>query len=134
MPAPPTTSSSRSRRASWWPGSGAALRRSEGAEPFVLGELVIDYEQREVSVGGRPVELTATEYELLRILSVNAGRVMTTDSLLRQVWPQLEDAGVQAVRNFVKKLRRKLGDDPASPSYICNVRGVGYRMPKPGGD
>ena len=110
----------------------AALRHSEGAEPFVLGELAIDYEQREVSIAGRPVELTATEYELLRILSVNAGRVMTFDALLRQVWAQREDAGVQAVRNFVKKLRRKLGDDPASPTFIHNVRGVGYRMPKPG--
>ena len=111
---------------------GAALRRREGAEPFALGELVIDYERREVAVGGRLVELTATEYELLRTLSVNAGRVMTTDALLRRVWARREDATVQAVRNFVKKLRRKLGDDAASPSFIQNVRGVGYKMPAPG--
>ena len=110
---------------------GAVLRRTEGAEPFALGELAIDYEQRLVSVGGRPVELTATEYELLRARSVNAGRVVTHDALLRRVWARREDATVQAVRNFVKKLRRKLGDDPASPSFIASVRGVGYRMPKP---
>ena len=48
------------------------------------------------------------------------------------VWGRREDAGVQAVRNFVKKLRRKLGDDPAQPAFIHNVRGVSYRMPKPG--
>ena len=111
---------------------GAALRRTEGAEPFTLGDLAIDYERREVTIGGRPVELTATEYELLRTLSVNAGRVMTTDALLRTVWARREDAGVQSVRNFVKKLRRKLGDDAASSSFILNVRGVGYRMPAPG--
>ncbi len=111
---------------------GAALRSREGAEPFALGDLAIDYERRLVSVGGRPVELTATEYELLRALSVNAGRVVTHDALLRRVWSRREDASVQAVRNFVKKLRRKLGDDPAQPSYIHNVRGVGYTMPKPG--
>ncbi len=111
---------------------GAALRSREGAEPFTLGELAIDYERLEVTIGGSALELTATEYELLRVLSVNAGRVMTTDALLRRVWAQREDAGVQAVRNFVKKLRRKLGDDPVSPSFILNVRGVGYKMPAPG--
>ena len=109
----------------------AALRRTDGAEPFVLGDLAIDYERRLVSIGGRPVELTATEYELLRTLSVNAGRVTSFDSLLRKVWARREDADVQSVRNFVKKLRRKLGDDPASPAWIRNVRGVGYSMPKP---
>ena len=61
----------------------AALRRFEGAEPFVLGDLAIDYVRRRVSVAGRPVELTLTEFELLRVLSVNAGRVVTYDSLLR---------------------------------------------------
>ncbi|MYA97648.1 MAG: response regulator, partial [Nitrospinae bacterium] len=111
---------------------GAALRHREGAEPFALGDLAIDYERREVTVGGRPVELTATEYELLRVLSVNAGRVMSTDALLRRVWARREDATVQEVRNFVKKLRRKLGDEAASPSFIRNVRGVGYKMPAPG--
>ena len=110
---------------------GAALRSREGAEPFVLGDLAIDYNKRLVTVAGRPVELTATEYELLRALSVNAGRVVTHDALLRRVWGRREDAGVQAVRNFVKKLRRKLGDDPARPAFIHNVRGVGYRMPRP---
>ena len=110
----------------------AALRRTDEAEPFVLGELAIHYDQRLVSIGGRPVELTATEYELLRVLSLNAGRVTSFDSLLRKVWARREDADVQSVRNFVKKLRRKLGDDPASPAWILNVRGVGYKMPKPG--
>ena len=54
---------------------GAALRRRADPDPFVLGELAIDYERRRVSVAGRDVELTATEYELLRVLSTNAGRV-----------------------------------------------------------
>ena len=53
----------------------------------MLGDLVIDYDRRLVTMGGRAVELTATEYELLRVLSLNAGRVMTIDALLRQVWP-----------------------------------------------
>ena len=109
----------------------AALRRHEGAEPFVLGDLAIDYEQRRVCVAGRAVALTLTEYELLRALSLNAGRVSTYDSLLRRVWGEREGADVQRVRNFAKKLRRKLGDDAASPAWIQNERGVGYRMPRP---
>ena len=109
----------------------AALRRREGAEPFVLGELTIDYEQRRVSVGGRPVPLTLTEYELLRMLSLNAGRVTSYESLLRKIWRAPDNADVQRVRNFVKKLRRKLGDDAAKPVWLLNERGVGYRMARP---
>ena len=110
----------------------AALRRRAGAEPFVLGDLAIDYEQRLVSVAGRPVRLTPKEYELLRVLSLNPGRVMTYAALLRQVWGTGENGDSAPVRDFVKKLRRKLGDDPAEPAYITNERGVGYRMRRPG--
>ncbi len=110
----------------------AVLRRRAGAEPFVLGDLSIDYEQRRVSVAGRAVRLTPIEYDLLRVLSLNAGRVTTYASLLRQVWGNGSDGDAAPVRDFVKKLRRKLGDDPADPAWIVNERGVGYRMPKPG--
>ena len=111
----------------------AALHRRAEPEPFRLGDLAIHYEQRRVSVAGRDVPLTATEYELLRMLSLSAGRVVTYDSLLRQVWGQRESDDPQRVRTFVKKLRTKLGDDPARPAYIRTERGVGYRMPRPGG-
>ena len=113
---------------------GAALRSRASTEPFVVGVLAIDYERRRVTVDGRVVSLTATEYELLRILSVSAGRVVTADSLLRQVWGGRGHRDTEPVRAFVKKLRAKLGDDAASPTYIFNERGVGYRMPKPGED
>ena len=111
----------------------AALRGRAEPEPFVLGELTIHYDQRRVAVAGRPVKLTATEYELLRVLSFNAGRALTYDSLLRQAWGRRRDASdPKLVRAVVKRLRRKLGDDAASPAYIRNERGVGYRMPGPG--
>ena len=110
----------------------AAIRRRTGAEPFVLGDLSIDYDRRLVTVAGREVRLTPTEYELLRILSINAGRVTTFESLLRQVWADADNGDSQPVRDFIKKLRRKLGDDPAKPAWIFNERGVGYRMPRPG--
>ena len=112
----------------------AALRRRAEPEPFLLGDLAIHYEQRRVTVAGRPVELTVTEYELLRLLSLNAGRVLTYETLLRQVWGGWDSTGAYRVRTFVKKLRRKLGDDSVSPAYILNERGVGYRIPKPQDD
>ena len=110
----------------------AALRRQAEPEPFLLRDLAIDYEQRRVTVAGRAVSLTVKEYELLRVLSVNAGRVTTYDALLRQVWATRDEGDPDLVRTFVKKLRRKLGDDAASPAYLFNERGVGYRMPRPG--
>ena len=110
----------------------AALRRRKEPEPFLLGDLAIHYEQRRVSVADREVPLTATEYELLRALSLDAGRVCTYDDLLRRVWGGRNYAGPDLVRTFVKKLRRKLGETADSPAYILNVRGIGYRMDPPG--
>ena len=110
---------------------GAVLRRQDRPQRFILQNLAIDYEQRLVTVEGDAVEMTATEYEILRILSVNAGRVVTYDALLRQVWEGRDAGGPALIRTFVKSLRRKLGDDAARPAYIRTERAVGYRMPKP---
>ena len=110
----------------------AALRRRERPAPFVSGALAIDYASRRVTVAGREADLTATEYALLRALSLNAGRVVPYDVLLREVWGGRERAGPNLVRIFVRNLRRKLGEDAANPAYIFNHRGVGYRMPDPG--
>ena len=110
----------------------AVLRRQdEPPEFFRLGDLAIQYEIRKVTVAGRRVRLTATEYELLRTLSVNARQVTTYDSLLRQIWGRKETNDVRPIRTCVKKLRRKLGDNAASPTYIINERQVGYRMVAP---
>ena len=110
----------------------AVLRRRADPEPFVLGDLAIDYDRRRVTVAGREVELTATEYELLHVLSLNAGRVTTSETLLDRVWAGRSNGDTKVVRAFVKQLRQKLGDDAANPAWIFNVRGVGYRMPRPG--
>jgi len=112
---------------------GAALRKRAAPEPFSLGALAIHYEERRVTVGGREVELTATEFDLLRVLSLEAGRVVTYEALLRRVWNGREAGNVDLVRNFVKKLRAKLGEDARNPTWIFNLRGVGYRMARPDG-
>ena len=98
----------------------------------MLGALAIDYDRRRVTVDGTPVVLTATEYALLRLLSLNAGRVVTYDTLFARIWSGREGADAIPVRIFVKTLRRKLGDDAAHPAYLFNGRGVGYRMAAPG--
>ena len=111
----------------------AALRLRAEPEPetFALGDLVIHYHQRRVTVVGHPVELTATEYELLRVLSLDAGRVLTYGTLLRRVWSIHPDSDTARVRSFMMKLRRKLGDTATRSSYIVNERGVGYRIARP---
>ena len=114
----------------------AALRKREApewaepSEPYVLGELTIDYAERRVTLAGRPVKLTAIEYGLLFELSANAGRVLTYDRLLQRVWGLRSSGDSRRVRTAAKQLRRKLGDDANNPTYILNEPRVGYRMPK----
>ena len=109
----------------------AALRRRAEPDPFRLGDLAIDYARRRVTVAGRAVELTATEFELLRVLSQGGDRVSTYDAIRRQVWRERNHANPKLVRAFVKKLREKLGDDPNAPTWIVTERGAGYRMARP---
>ena len=110
----------------------AALRRHAEPDPFVLGDLTIDYDRRLVCVAGREVAVTALKYELLRVLALGAGRVVTYDALLRQVWSGRSYGDPKKlVRTFVKRLRQKLGDDADHPTYLVTVRGVGYRIQRP---
>ena len=111
----------------------AALRRREVAEPsepYVLGDLTIDYTERRVTLADRPVHLVAMEYRLLAALSVSAGRVLTYDHLLERVWGERGSGDLRPMRTIVRKLRRKLGDDAGNPIYIFTEPRVGYRMPK----
>ncbi len=112
----------------------AALRRQDelyGAgmrQPYVQGDLIIDYAARHVTVGGRPLHLTGIEYRLLQTLSVSAGRVVSHGQLVRRVWKGYVEKGT--VRTVVRRLRRKLGEEAGSPRYIFTERSVGYRMAK----
>ena len=110
---------------------GVALNRRAAPGPFVLGDLAIDRATGRVTVAGRPVRLTAIEYKLLHTLSLDAGGTTTYQSLQRRVWGDRGGANPETVRNAIRKLRRKLGDDARNPKYILNVRGLGYRMPAP---
>ena len=111
----------------------AALRRSTGprwpepAEPYVQGDLTVDYAQRLVTLAGQPVELTVKEYDLLRVLSARAGQTLTHEQVLRQVWGA-EKGDMRALRSVLLRLRRKLGEDGGNPTWIFSVPRVGYRM------
>ena len=111
----------------------AALRKraaSEPSDPYVLGDLTIDYAERRVTFAGRPLPLIAMEYRLLAELSANAGRLLTYEHLLERVWGEKSSGDVRPMRTIVSKLRRKLGDDADNPIYIFTEPRVGYRMPK----
>ena len=114
----------------------AALRKAAAADlgdeasPFALGDLTIDYAQRRVKITGQPVHLTPIEYEMLRVLSLNGGRPMSHEQLLRRVWRVTSSGDPQVVRTHMRRLRRKLGDDADSPRYIFTEPRVGYRMPE----
>ena len=112
----------------------AALRRralSQHAEPYRLGDMVVDYVGHEVTVAGRAAKLTPTEYKLLLELCTNAGRVLTYDQILERVWGAGSRGGPQRVRTFVKDLRQKLGDDARNPAYLFTEPGIGYRIGPP---
>ncbi len=100
-------------------------------DDYVVGDLVINYPERRVTVGGHKVHLTATEYQLLQELSTKPGRVLSQDELLRRIWGEEYTGDIQLLRAFVKTLRQKLGDNARRPTYIFTEHGVGYRMPKP---
>ena len=114
----------------------AALRKrldpfqGEPSGPYEVGELGIDYALRRVTVNGAPVELTATEYAVLYELSVHAPRTLTHAVLLQRVWGPEKVGEPWLVRNVVKRLRGKLGDDADNPRYIFTEIRVGYRMAK----
>ena len=111
----------------------SALRRRESEEPsqpFVLGDLTIDYARRRVTLAGGPVQLTPTEYGMLAELSAHAGRVLTYGHLLQRVWRERGDGNVRPLHTMVSKLRRKLGDDANNPTYIFTEPRVGFRMPR----
>ncbi len=108
-----------------------ALRRAgqSGVEPvFTNDDLMVDLTRRVVTVAGREVQLTPTEYDLLRVLVTNAGKVLTHRQLLREVWGMGYEQEMHMLRVNISNLRRKIEPDLSRPHYIVTEPGVGYRL------
>ncbi len=111
----------------------AALRHSAQVESgteaiFTAGPLRVDFVQRLVQVDGQEVKLTPTEYDLLKALIKNSGKIMTRQMLLSQVWGTGYGAESHYLHVYVGQLRRKIEPDPAHPRFILTISGVGYRF------
>jgi two-component system KDP operon response regulator KdpE len=109
-----------------------ALRHTTHAAPeeplLRFADLTIDLAQRRVTVRGQEIHLTPKEYELLRVLATNAGKVLTHRMLLRTVWGGAYEQDVPTLRVFMTQLRRKIEADPAHPTQITTEPGIGYRF------
>ena len=92
------------------------------------GDLTIDSSTRLVTRGGAPVELTATEFDVLWCLVEAQGRVLSRDEILTQVWGAGHHGTLRTIDNFLLQLRSKLEQDSAEPEHLLTVRGVGYRF------
>ena len=100
----------------------------ESTDPFTIGDLRVNPAERRVFVSGVEVHLTATEYKLLAVLVRQAGRVVTHQQLLREVWGPAYEREVQYLRVYMKQLRYKLEKEPAQPQCLLTSPGVGYRL------
>ncbi len=112
----------------------SVLRRTskpEPFEPYVAGDLVVDYGLRQASLAGQRLALAPIEYRLLVELAANDGRVLSYGQLLEQVWGADPEADPRPVRTVVKNIRRKLGESSRNPRYIFTEPRVGYRMVRP---
>ena len=112
----------------------AVLRRTETTaripiQPsFASGNLEINFAQRRVTVYGKQVKLTPTEYALLQLFALNAGKVLIHTYLLNKVWGSEYSSEREYLHVFVRRLRKKLESDPANPAYLVTIPGIGYQF------
>jgi two-component system KDP operon response regulator KdpE len=111
----------------------AVLRRAapSGDPVIVVGELELDLEKRELRVSGKPVHLTPHQFDLLRVLAVNLGKLLTHRAILQEVWGPGYGTESNLLHVHVSQLRRKIEPDPARPRYLLTEPGAGYRLVDP---
>lgn len=111
---------------------GAVLARTRhGAEvgqQVISGDLTVDLDQRRVTVAGKPIDLTPTEYRLLETLAHHANSIVPVEHLLREVWGTEYSGEVEHVKHYIWSLRQKIERDPGDPEHIITERGFGYRF------
>lgn len=107
-------------------------RRVPSGEPVIaVGGLTVDLQKREVSLDGKPVHLTPHQYELLRLLALNEGKLLTHRTLLQEVWGPGYDDAANLLHVTVSQVRRHIEPDRARPRYLLTEAGAGYRLVDP---
>jgi len=111
----------------------AALRRAAppGGPVLEIGELRIDLDKRSVTLAGKQVQLTPHEFELLRVLAQNQGKLLTHPTILREVWGPAYGDESHYLHVYISQLRRKIEPDPTRPRYVLTEPGAGYRLVDP---
>ena len=107
------------------------LQAAAPGSVFTLDDLEIDYDRRQVSVAGKIIHITQIEYNILSLLSQQAGKVMTYSAIIGAIWGAMDDGSVKKLQVNMANIRKKLGCRPGENRYIINELGVGYRMLEP---
>lgn len=103
----------------------------EPSGPIQVGDLIIDLERRDVFVGGKPVDLTNREFDVVAYLSKNLNRAISRDQLFESVWGYTLDFNSNSLDVYIYRIRRLIEDNPARPKYLQTMRGYGYKMVNP---
>lgn len=102
-----------------------------GMNQFAVKDLLIDYEERKITLGEAEVKLTQTEYNIVQLLSIHAGRVLTYTEIIKKIWGYSDSGSIKKLQVNMANIRKKLGEKPGENQYIANELGVGYRMNAP---
>lgn len=97
---------------------------------FTLENLAIDYDRRQVSVDGKNIHVTQTEFNILALLSQQVGKILTYSAIIRAIWGAMDEGSIKKLQVNMANIRKKLGCKPGESRYIINELGVGYRMPE----
>ncbi|MBE5964044.1 MAG: response regulator transcription factor [Lachnospira sp.] len=95
---------------------------------FTTRDMVIDYEYRRITIGNNDIKLTQIEYNIVELLSINAGRVLTYSEIIKKIWGYVDSGSIKKLQVNMANIRKKLGETPGENKYISNELGVGYRM------
>ena len=95
---------------------------------FQADDLIINYDRRQVTIGGNLIHLTQTEYNILSYLSQHTGKVMTYSAIIRAIWGSMDDGSIKKLQVNMANIRKKLGCRPGENRYVVNELGVGYRF------
>lgn len=95
---------------------------------FCNADMIIDYESRRITVGENEVKLTHTEYDIVELLSLQAGRVLTYSEIIKKIWEYSDSGSIKKLQVNMANIRKKFGEKPGENKYISNELGVGYRM------